>query len=191
MGDSAALTVPFAGTLQPHAPAYPPLPGSIGYRRQVRAISPDEGHPPSIMPSNDHESYHPCYAGGLVSPNVQGQYIDDASGNDRGSSPLSGQPKDYLEQRLHQYSSPSPPELPSGIGFVEDEQIPQSVVATSQIAPMPLNTGTSGIGGGVQNNSDSRDSPNHARPRVRRNRRSSEDGGETQAEAPPRRRSRR
>ncbi|EGO58610.1 hypothetical protein NEUTE1DRAFT_108214 [Neurospora tetrasperma FGSC 2508] len=195
MGDSAASTVPLAGTSQPHAPAYPPLPGSISHRRQVRAIFPDEGHPPSIMPSNDHESYHPCYSGGLVSPNVQGQCIDDARSNDLGSSPLSGQPMDYLEHTLHRYISPSSPELTSGIGFMGQAQ-PQegrgsdTAVGTSRIAHMPLNTGTSGVGGGAQNNSDPQDSTNSSRSRARRNRHSSEDGSKTRAEAPPRRRPR-
>lgn len=190
MGDSAASTVPFAASSQLHAPAYPPLPGSIGRRRQVRDMSLEEGHHSSIMPSIEHESYCPFYAGGVVSENDHDQYIDDANGNDRGSLQLPNQPVNYPEHRLHQHTSPSPPEPPSEIGFVKEEEIPQSVVTTSHIAPMRLNTSTSGAGGGAQNNSNPQDSTNSSCSRAIRNRHSSEDGSETQAGAPPRRRPR-
>ncbi|KAK3502203.1 hypothetical protein B0T13DRAFT_395334 [Neurospora crassa] len=190
MGDSAASVILVAGSSQQNAPAHPPSPGLIGRRRQVRAISPDEGQSSCLMLSDNHEPYRPFYDGGLASHNVHGQYINNANGNDRGSLQLPSQPVNYPEQPLHQHTSLSPPEPPSEIGFVKEEEIPQSVVTTSDIAPMPLNTGTSGVGGGAQDNTDLRVRTDHPRPRVRRNRRSSEDGGETQAEAPPRRRPR-
>ncbi|EAA33571.1 hypothetical protein GE21DRAFT_5269 [Neurospora crassa] len=190
MGDSAASTTAFAASSHPHAPAYPPSPGLIGRRRQVRAISPDEGHHSSIMPSIEHESYGPFHAGGVVSQNDHDRYVDDANGNDRGSLQLPSQPVNYPEQPLHQHTSPSPPELPSGIGFVKEEEIPQSVVTTSHIAPMPLNTGTSGVGGGAQDNTDLRDSTNSSRSRARRNRHSSEDSSDSHAQARARRRPR-
>ncbi|KAJ4385938.1 hypothetical protein N0V85_007964 [Neurospora sp. IMI 360204] len=193
MGDPAALAVPFAGSLQPHAPAYQPLPGSIGRRQQVRAIALNEGHLSSIMPSDDHQSYHPFYPAGLVGPNVHPQYIEYLNGNDQSSLSLPGQPMNYLEQILNHHTGPSPSQLPSGNGFMGQAQEgggSNTAVGTSHIDPMPLNTRTSGAGGGSQSNTDPQDTRNHSHPPVRRNRDSFEDGSETHAEAPSKRRPR-
>lgn len=193
MGDAAAPAVPFAGSSQPHAPAYQPLPGSIGSRQEVRAIALNEGHLSSIMPSNDDESYHPFYSGDLVGPNIHPQYIDYLNGNDHSSLPLPGQPMHYVERMLDKYTGTSPSQLPSWNDFMGQAQEGGGIdtgVGASHIHPMPLNTGSSAVGGGSQNNTDPQDSTNHSCPPVRRNRNNFEDGGETHTDAPPRRRPR-